>query len=71
MKRYCGCCESSLNGSDDRLTCTVCHGPCCPACAFEFTDATYCSRCAETRSWRPTNGKRVETRARLRRSPSA
>jgi len=53
MNRYCGWCESSLNGSRERLECSVCHGPCCPACAFEWEDATYCSRCAETRSWQP------------------
>lgn len=56
MKRYCGGCESSLNGWREDFQCTVCKGPCCPACAFEFPGATYCSRCAETRSWGMADG---------------
>lgn len=60
MERDCGGCASSLNGSQESLQCTVCKGPCCPACAFEFRYATYCSRCAETRSWGMDGGSARE-----------
>ncbi len=52
MEEHCWC-GSSLNGSHESLHCTVCQGSCCPACAFEFKHGTYCTRCAETRSWQP------------------
>jgi hypothetical protein len=35
----------------------VCRRPCCPACAFELAAATYCTPCAETRSWRASAGR--------------
>lgn len=52
MNEHCWC-GTPLRGFFESLTCTVCRQPCCPACAFELKQGTYCTRCAETRSWQP------------------
>jgi hypothetical protein len=50
MQEHCWC-GNRLHGSHESLGCAVCNRPCCPACAFQLGHATYCARCAETRSW--------------------
>ena len=50
MDEHCWC-GNRLHGSFESLTCTVCQRPCCLACAFLLRSGTYCTRCAETRSW--------------------
>lgn len=50
LEEHCWC-GTKLGSSSEQMICTVCQRPCCPACAFELTSGTYCTPCAETRSW--------------------